>query len=553
MLAVAALLGMTSANAQGILVTKTDGSQQQFKTSAIEQMWLEGYDGNGSTKGLAVKSNGEKVFFGADELEKISFFGYESLNISETPAEAVDLGLPSGRKWASYNIGATKPQEYGSYLAWGELLTKSSYDWPTYKFSGDTRNTLNKYNTNSSWGIVDNLTILTPDDDVAHRRWRGAWRIPTHEEQIELVFNCKAEPETIDGVEGIRLTGPNGNSIFLPKGGLEQYSYIGQKNSWGYYWSSSVSYKTPANSLNCDYDAYIIQIYKSGKNDIITAYSSSNRCFGISVRPVRDDLTISQGDTNMKIGEVLKFQILTGSGHYSVESSNTAVVSAALDGTTVTLTGMGDGESTITVSDTEYDQAVSFIIVIIPATSGTPADAGPIDLGLPSGTRWSTMNVGATAIEQTGIYVAWGELEPRTNYNTCNYDGTLADIAGSDYDVAKKLWGDNWRMPTREQLQELKDKCSKTKDVVNGINGIWFVGPNGNKIFFPYTHYIWLSGNGENTTHDLGVWGTAYIWSSTSDAADSSTSYGMKFGYMDFNNPEKFKRMYGMPVRAVMP
>lgn len=284
-----------------------------------------------------------------------------------------------------------------------------------------------------------------------------------------------------------------------------------------------------------------------------TANSSSGRCYGCNVRPVRDDLAIAQGDTNMKIGEVLKFQIVTGSGHYSVESSNTAVVTATLDGTTVTLTGKGDGESVITVNDTEFGQTTSFNIVIIPAASGAPADAGPIDLGLPSGTRWATMNVGATAIEQTGIYVAWGELEPRTNYNNCNYDGTLADIAGSEYDVAAKQWGDGWRMPTREQMQELKDQCSAQKDVVNGINGIWFKGPNGNKIFFPYTHYIWLDGNGENTTKDRGFWGTAYLWSSTSDAADSGTSYGMKFGYMDYNDPATFKRMWGMPVRAVKP
>lgn len=545
----ASVVGLAAASAQGIVVTKTDGTTQKYSESSIEQMWLEGYNGQG-TKGLVIKLNSEQQVIPADELEKVSLYDYPTLNISETPAEAVDLGLPSGRKWASYNVGASSPEDCGGYFAWGELLEKGIYSWATYKYSGDSNTTLNKYNTDSAWGKVDNMIDLTCDDDVAHQRWGGGWRMPTHDEQVELVIHCTKTRETVNGIEGTRFTGPNGNSIFLPLAGIKSEDKLLWKGSQGQYWASTVSHKTPENSLNFDYDGWVIFMYGNNNN---TAYSTYNRYCGLNVRPVRDDLTISQGDDNMVIGQKLTFQIVTGSGNYTVTSSNPAVVTAELQGTTVILTGIGDGETTITVADTEYNQTASFVITIIPANSNVPKDAGPIDLGLPSGTRWATMNIGATAPEQTGIYVAWGEVEPRTNYNECTYNGNLTDIAGSDYDVAHQLWGGQWRMPTREQLKELKDNCNISKDVVNGINGLWFIGPNGNKVFFPYTHYIWLSGNGENKTSDCGFWGTAYLWSSTTEEADSSTSYGMKFGYMDLNDPEQFKRIWGMPVRAVMP
>ena len=133
--------------------------------------------------------------------------------------EYVELGLPSGIKWATCNIGATKPEEYGGYYAWGETEEKSYYDWDTYKWCNGTYNSLTKYCTDSGSGRVDNKTVLDPEDDVAHIKWGGSWRMPTRDEIKELNDNCTWQWTTLNGVNGYRVTGPNGNSIFLPAAG----------------------------------------------------------------------------------------------------------------------------------------------------------------------------------------------------------------------------------------------------------------------------------------------------------------------------------------------
>ena len=105
--------------------------------------------------------------------------------------EYVDLGLPSGLKWATCNVDATTPEEYGGYYAWGETEEKENYCWNTYKWCNDSLSTLTKYCTDDSYGIiVDNKTILDPEDDVAHVKWGGSWRMPTIDEYKELIYNC---------------------------------------------------------------------------------------------------------------------------------------------------------------------------------------------------------------------------------------------------------------------------------------------------------------------------------------------------------------------------
>ena len=190
--------------------------------------------------------------------------------------EYVDLGLPSGRKWAAYNVGATKPEEYGGYYAWGETEEKSNYSWSTYKWCNGSYNTMTKYCTDSSYGTVDNKTVLDPEDDVAHVKWGGSWRMPTKAEQDELRNKCSWQWTTLNGVNGYRVTGPNGNSIFLPVAGyrLDTSLYLG--GSFGNYWSS-----TPLESLS--YSA--CSLYFLGTN---FDWNSYNRYYGLSVRPVSE-------------------------------------------------------------------------------------------------------------------------------------------------------------------------------------------------------------------------------------------------------------------------
>ncbi|MBQ8271217.1 MAG: hypothetical protein IJZ22_08475 [Bacteroidaceae bacterium] len=189
------------------------------------------------------------------------------------PGEAVEIGLSV--KWASYNVGAENPWEYGGYYAWGETNEKSNYDWDTYKYYNDVYVT--KYCTfNIEGRIPDNKTPLEASDDVASVKWGGSWRMPTYEEQQELLENCTWEWTTLNGVNGYRVTGPNGNSIFLPAAGYIHYENINIAGQRGYYWS---------NSLVISDEARAIGLYFR-RSSPLTCSHQELRTYGFSVRPV---------------------------------------------------------------------------------------------------------------------------------------------------------------------------------------------------------------------------------------------------------------------------
>lgn len=169
-------------------------------------------------------------------------------------------GLMYSLYWADRNIGANAPEGYGNYYSWGEVETKSRYDWSTYKWGGET--SLTKYNYDSSFGSVDSKTLLDmgPEgDDVASRILGGSWRIPTTDECMELCTQCIWEWKSLNGVNGYRVTGPNGNSIFLPASGVKANipnddNTIFERGERGYYWTSCLvgGNKEPnfANAMN---------------------------------------------------------------------------------------------------------------------------------------------------------------------------------------------------------------------------------------------------------------------------------------------------------------
>ncbi|MBO5345387.1 MAG: hypothetical protein J6A44_00595 [Paludibacteraceae bacterium] len=191
--------------------------------------------------------------------------------------EYVDLGLPSGLKWATCNVGANSPEEYGDYFAWGEVEPKTTYDWSTYKYCVDNWDNLTKYCTNSDYGkdgFTDNKTVLDPEDDAATANWGGAWRMPTTAEQQELIDNCKWNWTTQNGVNGYKVTGPNGNSIFLPATGYMYKGTLYDAGSYGYYWSSSLDTDGPRGAYNVDFCWYYVY------------WGIGYRYFGFTVHPV---------------------------------------------------------------------------------------------------------------------------------------------------------------------------------------------------------------------------------------------------------------------------
>ncbi len=192
----------------------------------------------------------------------------------------VDLGLPSGTLWATCNVGATNPEDYGDYFAWGETTTKETYRWNTYSLCNDGSNhKLTKYCNNSSYGnngFTDTLTTLESVDDAATANWGSAWRMPTKEDFEELNNNCTKTWTTQNGVNGALFTGPNGKSVFLPAAGYYLGSELLTAGSLVHYWSSSLYTDTTTIAWNF-----------SNANDY--GYGMDNndgRFFGFSIRPV---------------------------------------------------------------------------------------------------------------------------------------------------------------------------------------------------------------------------------------------------------------------------
>lgn len=189
---------------------------------------------------------------------------------------AIDLGLPSGTKWACCNVGATSPKGYGGHYAWGETREKSYYDWGSYNWYNASTDRIIKYCTNPDYGNVDNKTVLDLSDDVANVRMGSHWRMPTIEQLEELKDNCIPTWTQQNGVNGILVTGKNGGQIFLPAASDRNFDYLGYVGSSGHYWSSSLE-------PNVDYSTYVLNFGMSGNG---WYWRNEGRCVGLSVRAV---------------------------------------------------------------------------------------------------------------------------------------------------------------------------------------------------------------------------------------------------------------------------
>lgn len=206
--------------------------------------------------------------------------------VSVPKTEYVDLGLPSGTLWATWNIGATSPEDYGDYFAWGETEGynegKTTFSRSTYKWCEGSYTTMTKYCTNSSYGyngFTDDKTELDLEDDAAYVNWGPDWRMPSIEQFGELINSSYTTTEwtTQNGVSGRKITSKtNGNSIFLPAAGQRDSSSLNYAGSDGGYWSRSLNSGSP--SLARDLGFNSSGIYTNG---------SIYRCYGGSVRSVR--------------------------------------------------------------------------------------------------------------------------------------------------------------------------------------------------------------------------------------------------------------------------
>ena len=395
----------------------------------------------------------------------------------------IDLGLSSGTLWACCNVDANTPEEYGGYYAWGETEEKDYYGWNNYILSGESYDTV----------FGDGDDIAGTEFDVAYVKWGDVWQMPTAKERDELLGNCAMEWTELNNVKGGKFTGVNGGSIFLPAGGYFSYNKLSDVGSYGNYWTS-----TP--NISEESSAYRIPFFYGG-----VGWYYDNECTsftGINIRPVS------------KYSQTYCYDI-NGDGNISIVDVTCLV--------NMILGAPNPGE----------EELQAFLTC--------PDDNHPhiIDLGLPSGTKWSCCNVGANSPESHGGYYAWGETEEKEVYNHVTYlystgmdsdedgyynnmngeNGTYAiwqflggDIAGTLYDVAHiqgfGIGKGRWRMPTSEQIKELIDNSSYTWTTKNGFYGGQFKGPSGGVIFLPAAGF--RSGDYLSNSDKSG-----WYWSST--------------------------------------
>ncbi|MBR6140829.1 MAG: Ig-like domain-containing protein [Bacteroidaceae bacterium] len=490
----------------------------------------------------------------------------------------VDLGLPSGTLWATCNVGANTPEEYGDYFAWGETQPKNIYNWGVYQLCGGAQNTIKKYCTNSSHGTVDDLTALESEDDAATVNWGGEWQTPTQEQMQELLnrYFTTYEQTTQNGVTGMKVTSMiNGNSIFLPAaGGYCTQDYYGANfyggGTNGVYWSRSLF----QNNNNC-------ACYMFFSSDNVNVSSYTYRYFGLSVRPVRRQLLLVKSITlppylSLQLNEA---KVLTPTV-LPAEADNRAVVWESSDVSVAEVNGRGrviakgNGSCIVTcrAADGSGVYAECQVTVGGAPTHGTVHGHEWVDLMLPSQTLWATCNVGAYSPEKHGSYFAWGETAGKDDYSWGTYrycEGSQTTMTkycvNSNYgsggftddkkllepadDAASVNWCECWQMPTNDQFYELVHSDNTTYEwtTENGVNGVRITSKrNGESIFLPASGSY--SGTSNSTVGTQGHYWTRSLNSSKSYAASHYQFHStMKpQGYSDWS------RYTGLSVRPVL-
>lgn len=242
-------------NMTKIFTSKTDAQGNQFSDYQFQYI---------------VTADGENVY-DLDDIESLTFVKSEEPVVPDGP-EAIDLGLPSGTKWASYNVGATKPEEYGDYYAWGETEEKETYTLENYIHCDGSYETYHDLGAN----------ISGTEYDVAHVKWGGKWCMPSKDDIQELLSYCVSDWTAFNGIKGMKFTSKiNGNSIFLPAAGLRSGDGLELAGQLGYYWSST-SNMGNINHLDAPY--LVFGFFNDAFNFISDGGMERNN--GRSVRPV---------------------------------------------------------------------------------------------------------------------------------------------------------------------------------------------------------------------------------------------------------------------------
>jgi len=496
--------------------------------------------------------------------------------------EMVDLGLSSGTLWANMNLGANSEEEHGNYYAWGETMVKDTYLSSTYQYP-------------TTQNLGDNYNISGTKYDAAHVNMGNAWRLPTYAEMKELYDSCTWTRTTQNSNNGFRVTGPNGKSIFLPDAGLRYDTSLYCDNSGGGYLTATQAGNNSEYAYTLAFDGSRRGIYSGSSYEPFRSYSYpyyylSMRYMGKTIRAVAS-LGNMSGDN--------AYTILTDSAQWHLGDTQATVygtfsVLRPLDDEVTIGFIIGDSaninisanvnyrykyaEQTSVAKNFTYTLPVyenmgywyrSYVQTVDTVFLGEAKHFGleMVDLGLPSGTKWCNMNIGASWPEQYGNYYAWAETEAKDAYTSENYRysttqnlGNDYSVSGTDMDAAHINMGNVWRLPTKEEAQELLDNCTWTWVLENGVNGYRVMGSNGNYIFLPAAGFRYeedlysaetgaayatstSGGDGSEYANSLSFcWSRRGVYAGTS--YEPFRSYSIPYYYSSL-------RYMGKPVRAV--
>ncbi|MCQ2191928.1 MAG: SHOCT domain-containing protein [Paludibacteraceae bacterium] len=418
----------------------------------------------------------------------------------------VDLGLPSGRLWATCNLGAESVEKSGDFYAYGETEARESFDdiddykWVEYrKYDGE------KYLKciYENFRTVNGNEVLNQDDDAAASNWGAMWRIPSSDDLNELVDGCSWE--WIENFNGTGVSGQlgtsksNGNTIFFPT---------------GYYLSTTIR-RGDRDDDDC---LYLLE----ASEDVDPQVYDSELNEGYAVRAI-----VAMGN------ECEESEENEDNDNFDEEEDLEDIIEYEEDEQGVSVSGFKD----------EYTY---------------------VDLGLESGTLWATYNVGAKSPEKSGDFFAWGETNPKYRYTREGYrwwvknqNQIIPDVIkynkkdkqrdlSQEDDAASVNWGDNWMMPTADQIRELRNSCTwEWVDDFDDSGESGLLGEskkNGKTIFLPFYN----SKDGDNEEKFSG-----YFSSSVYTPFDSA--YGLRFDECDdtIQTLLPLCRSFGCMVRAV--
>ena len=462
---------------------------------------------------------------------------------------AVDLGLPV--QFLNHNYGASAPEEAGNYYAFGETTDKGKYDNNnTYKF----------------YSTYPGDDIRFTDNDVAHMRLGETFSIPSYTEMNMLTDNCKWTWMSVNGINGYKITGKNGNSIFMPAAGYRSGTGVSEYLSRGCYRTSMLVGDGEKRN-------WYLNFSKSSKS--IPTGGTGEPTWGMSIRPVISNSMTTFDGTRLQVstdsvqwhlgqGTATLFASVNGLKKAKVKNAKTGFVVSTSNNPTITngaklpVKTTADGKySTVYTLSESPDTTVYYYRAYV--ENGDSVSYGfthqfgnaIVDLALPSGNRWAAVNIGAKASNESGTYFAFGETEAKNSYSENNYnwykeqtfynpDG-LRDIQATRYDAASRTWGSVWMTPNGDDYTELLDNCDVKDTIVNGMSGHLFQSKkNGRSIF------ISLSGLYSNSSH-----------SNYGNYEDMTVSiirnYNNDNSWMFYNKSIDYGRTRadGLPVRAV--